>query len=56
MYTMSQLRNVFFACLNKSTLTERMGINEDRHKKIHEKCLELDEIDKQMKTEFKDMN
>ena len=48
MFTMKQIRNVFFACLNHSTLALRVGTNEKRHKTLDETCARLDEVDKQM--------
>ena len=53
---MKQIRNVFFACLNHSTLARRVGTNEKRHKTLDETCARLDEVDKQMEKETKEMH
>ena len=46
MFTMEQIRNISFACLNQSTLNDRMALQEERQVKIYKTCIKLDEIDK----------
>jgi len=45
MFTMKQIRNVFFACLNQSTIVERVGDNELRHKRVDLTTKNLNEVD-----------
>ena len=45
MFTMKQIRNIAFACLNQSTLNERMKLSELRHQKQYLKSQELERTD-----------
>jgi len=48
MFTMEQIRNVTFACLNQSTLNDRMKLQENRHAKIFQNCKSLEEMDQRL--------
>ena len=45
MFTMKQIRNIAFACLNQSTLNERMKLSEMRHEQQFMKSNELQRVD-----------
>jgi len=56
MFTMEQIRNISFACMNQSTLIDRVAFSEKKLVKIHKTCINLDEIDKQIRFESADMH
>ena len=56
MFTMAQIRNVIFACLNQSTAVQRISKTESHINKIHDTCLRLDEIDNMLKKECELIN
>lgn len=56
MFTMEQIRNITFACLNNSTIQDRVTLNEHRYVKVHKTCLQLDEIDRQLRHQSLEMN
>ena len=56
MFTMGQIRNVIFACLNQSTAVQRISKTEAHINKIHDTCLRLDEIDNMLKKECEQIN
>ena len=56
MFTMEQIRNIVFGVVNQSTLNDRVSLTEQRFVKIHNTCLRLDEIDKQIRHEGQQMN
>ena len=49
MFTMRQIRNMIFACVNQSTIAQRLGVTETRHDKLDLTCEKLDETDKKLK-------
>ena len=51
MFTMEQIRNIVFGVMNQSTMNDRVSLSEKRFIKIHNTCLRLDEIDKQIRHE-----
>lgn len=46
MFTMEQIRNITFACLNQSTLIDRVMLTERKLVKANTHCNRLDEMDK----------
>ena len=48
MFTMQQIRNMFFALINQSMHSERTSTAEKRLDDINAECRRLDETDKQM--------
>lgn len=56
MFTMEQIRNISFAVLNQSTLADRLTFTEKKSVKIHNTCIKLDEIDKQIRFETAEMH
>ena len=42
MFTLKQIRNVIFACINQSTVVERLNLSEERHKHSYRRSLELE--------------
>lgn len=56
MFTMEQIRNMTLSILGQSTLNDRVALNETRFVKIHNTCLHLDEIDKQIRYEAETAN
>ena len=56
MFTMEQIRNMTLSILGQSTLNDRVALNETRFVKIHNTCLHLDEIDKQIRFEAETAN
>lgn len=48
MFTMEQIRNITFACMNQSTLNDRVERAEKKLVKTNFACIRLDEMDKQI--------
>lgn len=46
MFTMEQIRNMTYACINQSTLNQRVAIGEKKLVNVHLNTIRLDEIDK----------
>jgi len=53
---MEQIRNISFAVLNQSTLSERVFLNEKRSVNLYDTCVTLDEKDKENCEEYTDMH
>ena len=56
MFTMKQIRNIAFACLNQSTLNERVKLSELRHEKQFFKSKELERMDAKIEAQSKLFN
>ena len=56
MFTMEQIRNMTYACINQSTLNQRVAISEKKLVNVHLNTIRLDEIDKQLKYESHTMH
>ena len=56
MFTMEQIRNMFFGLLNQSAAFTRLQESEQKLIKINKTCIALDEIDKQIQHETTEMN
>ena len=54
MFTMEQIRNITFACLNQSTLNKRVATAEKKVVKVHKTTIALDEMDKQLKHDYQE--
>lgn len=53
---MEQIRNITFACLNQSTLNDRVLLSEQRLVKMNSTCIRLNEMDKQIKYAAEEMH
>jgi hypothetical protein len=56
MFTMEQIRNISYACMNQSTLVDRVAFSEKKLVKLHNTTITLDVIDKQIRFESADMH
>lgn len=56
MFTMEQIRNMFFGLLNQSAAFKRLQESEQKLIKVNKTCIALDEIDKQIQHETTEMN
>ena len=56
MFTMEQIRNITFACLNQSTMNDRVQLSEKKLVKMNFTCIRLDEMDRQIKFQAEEMN
>ena len=56
MFTMQQVRNMFFALLNQSMQNDRAITAESRLDKIDTECVRLDETDKALEKDMNDKN
>ena len=54
MFTMQQVRNMFFALLNQSMQNDRAATAEGRLDKMHQECVRLDETDQALEKDVND--
>ena len=56
MFTMKQIRNIMFACLNQSTIMNRLKLSEERHRYSYRRGIELEQVDRKIEAQSKQFN